>query len=99
MEKKKRGYMYAAFLIAIVIIETMLRGFVFMKMYNWFLVEYFRLPEVNLKFSAGLMLVISFLRFKIPEKDTEITCEMILKLLVLPLFFLLYAYMIYALTK
>ena len=99
MENKKRGFGYLVFLMLIVMIETLIRGYVFMKMYNWFLMEYFKFSEVNLKFSAGLMLIITYLRYKSPEKDTDLTWEMILKGLTAPLFFLLYAYIIQVLIK
>ena len=57
-------------------------GFVFMKLYNWFIPKIFNVGEISLVLSMGLLVVVSFLKYKYEDdkdQDKEFS-EKLLKL-------------------
>jgi hypothetical protein len=50
--------------VLILFLSAIVSGFVFMTLWGWFIIPKFTLPDVNLAESIGLMIFVSFLKYK-----------------------------------
>src|SRR3982751_3619308 len=50
---------------------TLLEGYVFMKMWNWFIAEYFNVKEMTIAAGIGLCAMVSLLTSKYPTSTDE----------------------------
>lgn len=51
--------------------SAIIAGSVFMKLWEWFVVETFHVIQISLIQSIGLMLIVGYLRKSNPKKDDE----------------------------
>ena len=76
-------------------------GFVFMKLYNWFIPKIFNVGEISLVLSMGLLVVVSFLKYKYEddkEPETEFAKQLLKSFLIVTIaapMFLLLGYIVY----
>jgi len=56
-------------MILMLIIGSLIGGFMFMKMYEWFIVYAFSVTKLNLIQSIGVSFFISYLKYKIDKKE------------------------------
>ena len=85
------------------IIGAIFGGFVFLKLWQWFVVPVFHLPQFSLSYSIGLCLVASFLTHQVmPQKEGrstgDICSELITKAVALPAVALLYGWILFKIT-
>ena len=84
--------------IIIVIMNCLLDGFVFMKIYNWYLIKIPAFSTIDFKTAVGAIILIAFVKHNSDRQDTEKrTASENLKLIIRPFFmsliYLLLAYL------
>ena len=57
--------------ILIQIYQMFSYGFVFMKLYNWFIPKAFNVEEINLVLAMGVFIVALFLKYKYKDETEE----------------------------
>lgn len=61
--------------LLMLIISTLLLGFVFLKLWHWLIMPVFDLKSINMIESIGIMFVIGFIKSKIDEKEAKLTMK------------------------
>lgn len=74
--------------IAILVLNTVLRGFVLSVLWKWFMETTFRLPGITIPQALGISLIASFLTYQYVEDKRAFSTQIVVGLLT-PLFFLL----------
>ena len=91
---KVLGQIFSVILVKIY--QMFFYGFVFMKLYNWFIPKAFNVGEIQLALAIGLLLVASFLKYKYvddEDKDKDFSYKLLKAMLIVtiiaPMFLLL----------
>mgnify|MGYP001606748947 CR=1 FL=1 len=91
------------FYTLIISVDIVIKSFVFMKMWVWFIVPAFKVPSLSLVYCTGIIIFIYYMRISSKEKDketdlnTSIVAEMLLRTIVFAALYLLVGFLIYKL--
>jgi hypothetical protein len=92
-----------AFSVIQVIIGVIFKGYVFLKLWAWFVVPVFHLPQFSLSYAIGLIVIVSFLTHQtMPQKEGrsagQLCVDLVVNSVFAPAFVLTAGWIIFKIT-
>ena len=76
---KMENFGKLCFVVLAILISYIIGGYVFMKLWQWFVVYAFAVPSLSLIQSIGIMFIVGFMKYSYKYKEESITWDNIIE--------------------
>lgn len=96
-----KAFGWTVFILGIFVLGCVLQGYTIMKLWEWFVVDFFSVSPLSFKIALGWSAFISYMFKEVPKqeenkKDADtVAIEFSVKAVAVPLLYLLWGYLIY----